>query len=87
MTVVTLTRSRSDADYRADRAVIQDVVWALAEPAAGLEHIHVTTLGREIRVVLFLKAPTPDDARLAAIRLCAKACRDSPAFQGWEISA
>jgi hypothetical protein len=86
MTIVTLIRSQGDAGFQANYAIIQDAIWAFAGPDAGLEHAHVTTSGGKLRIALFLSARTPDDARSAGIRLCVRACRDSPALRGWEIS-
>ncbi|SDZ35341.1 hypothetical protein SAMN05421504_113101 [Amycolatopsis xylanica] len=70
-------------DMTAD--VVVDLLWALAEPDSGLEHVRAATSPGRVDVILFSIAENALSAAEAGARLCELATTTAPQFEGWRI--
>lgn len=80
-----LTRPAGPAPREVDAHLIHDVLWALAPPGAGIEHIRARAGPDGIDLTFFLRHDIPDPDRYART-LLATLARTSPALSAWSIS-
>lgn len=82
-----LTSSTGPAPDDADAHLIHDVLWALAPPGAGIEHIRARAGPDGIDLTLFLRHDVPDsDPDRYARALLATVARLSPALRRWHLA-
>ncbi|MBB1254257.1 hypothetical protein [Streptomyces alkaliterrae] len=78
--VVTITDDRRAAPPPPG---LSDILWALASPRDGIEHIHVAPAPGRALITYFLRA-ADDHTALGTARLVTdRAISHSPALRGW----
>jgi hypothetical protein len=85
ISVRLVTADRGDEPTVNPQAV-SDAVWAHCHPGAGLEHVRVKVHPDQADLIIFCIAESFADARIAAVRVCAEACRNTPMLAGWRIA-
>lgn len=86
MATVTLIATRNAACGILDPGVVTDILWMVASPDDGLEHVHSHSAARRIDLTLFHRSRSHRDATRAATRLCERAIRHAPALRGWALA-
>lgn len=85
MASVALAASGEARHRELDPNLVVDLLWALAEPGLGIEHMRVTTGPGHIEVVFFSAAPDAQSVAVTGIHLCETATSSAPQLQGWYV--
>lgn len=85
MASVTLAASGEATHRELDPHLLVDLLWALAEPGLGIEHMRVATSPGRIEVVFFSTAPDAHSVAVTGIHLCETAASSAPQLRGWFV--
>ncbi|MEU9074150.1 hypothetical protein ACFYUY_06595 [Kitasatospora sp. NPDC004745] len=83
---LTLTSPDRRPASDADAHVLKDVLWAHADPGAGLEHVQSRARQDSIDLVVFTSGGSGDRAPAHSLALCSAALSRSPAFRAWRVT-
>lgn len=86
VTIVTLV-PESDESPDPDSTLVHDVIWALATPETGLQHVRVSVRTNAVDIVLFCSTQVAAHAHHAAVALCQRVCAISPLLHGWRVGS
>lgn len=87
MAQVTLAATVEATNWELNPNLVADLIWVVATPEHGLEHLHAVTQPGRIDVVVFHLAVDTAMARHASRRLCQLAISTSPQLYGWRITS
>ncbi|WIX97814.1 hypothetical protein QRX60_27405 [Amycolatopsis mongoliensis] len=85
MTTVALAATEGAPQRRLDSNLVVDLLWALAAPELGIQHLRVVTGPGRIRLVVFSVAADARSGALAGKSLCENAIRSAPQLRGWYV--
>jgi hypothetical protein len=77
--VVTITGAHSTAPPPG----LADILWAVARPVDGIEHIHIAPGAGQAVITYFLRAGDDGTALSAARRVTDRAISQAPVLRGW----
>lgn len=87
MASVALAASDEARQRELDPHVLVDLLWALADPGLGIEHMRAAAGPGQIEIIFFSTASDAQAASRISNRLCEKATTSAPQLRGWYVVA
>ena len=85
MHLVRLTALARGPTNPEDASILSAGIWALADPASGLDHVFAKPDGNTVEIVLFLLSSNSEIADRKARSLSESAIVENARFAGWRI--
>lgn len=85
MTGAALAATDQAPHQHLDRALLVDLLWALATPEFGIQHLWAATEPGRARLIIFADGVDEHSAALAGRRLCEAAVGSAPQLRGWYV--
>ncbi|MGW5717864.1 hypothetical protein ACWEVP_16990 [Amycolatopsis sp. NPDC003865] len=85
MTGVALAATEEAPHQHLDPALLVDLLWALATPEMGIQHLRAATAPGKARLIIFCTAADPHSGASAGRRLCEGVVGSAPQLRGWFV--